>query len=156
MVNILGQFLMMNQFLGQNNHAVKCQVNYSELEFPFQWGANILRDILEGRQVGDLPPVLGCWTLRDTQAITCCIFRDWELSVSAAQLSICTQCSRCLINNLQGNFPRIALCDFTVRTCNLLIIIAALEKSRCRSELSRTCTGTLSSASSSLTWSIRD
>ncbi|KAI1721619.1 innexin domain-containing protein [Ditylenchus destructor] len=54
MVNIVGQFLMMNQFLGQHNHA---------------WGANILHDIIEGR--------------------------DWELS---------------------GNFPRISLCDFTVRT----------------------------------------
>lgn len=43
---------MMNQFLGQNNYA---------------WGANILSDIIDGK--------------------------DWELS---------------------GNFPRIALCDFTV------------------------------------------
>jgi hypothetical protein len=34
MVNIVAQFLVMNQFLGQNNHA---------------WGANILRDIIEGR-----------------------------------------------------------------------------------------------------------
>lgn len=53
-INITGQFIMMNQFLGQNNYA---------------WGANILSDIIDGK--------------------------DWELS---------------------GNFPRIALCDFTVRT----------------------------------------
>ncbi|KAH7727728.1 Protein EAT-5 [Aphelenchoides avenae] len=53
-LNVVGQFLMMNQFLGQNNHI---------------WGADILRDIINGK--------------------------DWELS---------------------GNFPRIALCDFTVRS----------------------------------------
>ncbi|CAD5210591.1 unnamed protein product [Bursaphelenchus xylophilus] len=54
LVNLVGQFIMMNQFLGQDNHL---------------WGFNILHDITMGR--------------------------DWELS---------------------GNFPRVALCDFTVRT----------------------------------------
>ncbi|TMS35246.1 hypothetical protein L596_002690 [Steinernema carpocapsae] len=54
LINVIGQFLMMNQFLGQNNHF---------------WGTSILTDIIHGR--------------------------DWELS---------------------GNFPRIAMCDFQVRT----------------------------------------
>ncbi|KAI6239676.1 Innexin [Aphelenchoides fujianensis] len=54
LLNLVGQFLMMNQFLDQNNHL---------------WGADILRDIINGK--------------------------DWEAS---------------------GNFPRVALCDFTVRT----------------------------------------
>ena len=50
--NVIGQFVMMNQFLGQNNYL---------------WGMNILNDIRTGK--------------------------DWELS---------------------GNFPRIAMCDFSV------------------------------------------
>ncbi|KAI6187271.1 Innexin [Aphelenchoides besseyi] len=54
LLNLIGQFLMMNQFLDQNNHA---------------WGADILRDIINGK--------------------------DWETS---------------------GNFPRVAFCDFTIRT----------------------------------------
>ncbi|KAI6175590.1 Innexin [Aphelenchoides bicaudatus] len=54
LVNLIGQFLMMNQFLDQNNHA---------------WGFHILNDIISGH--------------------------DWEAS---------------------GNFPRVAFCDFTVRT----------------------------------------
>ncbi|CAD5207821.1 unnamed protein product [Bursaphelenchus okinawaensis] len=54
LLNLVGQFVMMNQFLGQNDHL---------------WGFHILYDITIGR--------------------------DWELS---------------------GNFPRVALCDFTVRT----------------------------------------
>jgi hypothetical protein len=48
LLNVIGQFLMMNQFLGQNNHA---------------WGAHILIDIFSGRDweaSGNFPRVAFC------------------------------------------------------------------------------------------------